>query len=151
MASSQTSTNHRAKSVGSARTQTSASSSTASSSAASAASSVTSVSAGATSNIASDHPRFADITARLDEIAQQVKSKDTSLDECLDLFDEAIALGSSAVDLVDSLTDIDFDEDEALSEAKDIDAADGHHADTADDHNADAAPASAVSSPSCTS
>lgn len=65
----------------------------------------------------SSHSRFADIGARLDEIAKQVKSKDTSLDECLDLFDEAIALGSSAVDLVDSLRDIDFDEeDEAASE-----------------------------------
>lgn len=65
----------------------------------------------------SSHSRFADIGARLDEIAKQVKSKNTSLDECLDLFDEAIALGSSAVDLVDSLRDIDFDEeDEAASE-----------------------------------
>ena len=66
---------------------------------------------------ASSHSRLADIGARLDEIAKQVKSKNTSLDECLDLFDEAIALGSSAVDLVDSLRDIDFDEeDEAASE-----------------------------------
>lgn len=65
----------------------------------------------------SSHSRFADIGARLDEIAKQVKSKNTSLDECLDLFDEAIALGSSAVDLVDSLRDIDFDEeDDAASE-----------------------------------
>lgn len=70
-----------------------------------------------TPTASSSHSRFADIGARLDEIAKQVKSKNTSLDECLDLFDEAIALGSSAVDLVDSLRDIDFDEeDEAASE-----------------------------------
>lgn len=46
---------------------------------------------------------FDDITARLDEIIAQVRSKDTSLERSLDLFDEAIELGSQAVELVDSL------------------------------------------------
>ena len=45
---------------------------------------------------------FEDITGRLDEIIAQVRSKDTSLERSLDLFDEAIALGSKAVELVDS-------------------------------------------------
>lgn len=45
---------------------------------------------------------FDDISARLDEIIVQVKSKDTSLERSLDLFDEAIKLGSRAVDMVDS-------------------------------------------------
>ena len=45
---------------------------------------------------------FEDITGRLDEIIVQVRSKDTSLERSLDLFDEAIALGSKAVELVDS-------------------------------------------------
>ncbi len=45
---------------------------------------------------------FEDITARLDEIIATVRSKDTSLERSLDLFDEAIALGSKAVELVDS-------------------------------------------------
>ena len=45
---------------------------------------------------------FEDITGRLDEIIAQVRSKDTSLERSLDLFDEAIALGSRAVELVDS-------------------------------------------------
>lgn len=45
---------------------------------------------------------FDDITERLDEIVAQVRSKDTSLERSLDLFDEAIALGSKAVDMVDS-------------------------------------------------
>ncbi|AEB07100.1 Exonuclease VII small subunit [Coriobacterium glomerans PW2] len=45
---------------------------------------------------------FDDITARLDEIIGQVRSKDTSLERSLDLFDEAIALGSKAVEMVDT-------------------------------------------------
>lgn len=45
---------------------------------------------------------FDDITERLDEIIAQVRSKDTSLERSLDLFDEAIDLGSRAVDMVDS-------------------------------------------------
>lgn len=44
---------------------------------------------------------FDDITARLDEIVSKVRSKDTSLEKSLDLFDEAIELGSRAVDMVD--------------------------------------------------
>lgn len=97
----------------------------------------------------SSHSRFADIGARLDEIAKQVKSKNTSLDECLDLFDEAIALGSSAVDLVDSLRDIDFDEeDEAASEDDPAPAAKA--APTAPEDNA-APAANAVSTSTSTS
>ena len=45
---------------------------------------------------------FDQITARLDEIVGQVRDKDTSLERSLDLFDEAIALGSKAVDMVDT-------------------------------------------------
>ena len=45
---------------------------------------------------------FDDITERLDEIVATVRSKDTSLERSLDLFDEAIKLGSAAVDMVDS-------------------------------------------------
>ena len=44
---------------------------------------------------------FDDITERLDEIVATVRSKDTSLERSLDLFDEAIKLGSTAVDMVD--------------------------------------------------
>ena len=50
---------------------------------------------------ASSHNSFDDITARLDEIVSTVRSKDTSLERSLDLFDEAIKLGSQAVDMVD--------------------------------------------------
>lgn len=45
---------------------------------------------------------FDDITERLDQIIAQVRSRDTSLERSLDLFDEAIELGSRAVDMVDS-------------------------------------------------
>lgn len=50
---------------------------------------------------ASGYENFSDVTARLDEIVTAVRNKDTSLERSLDLFDEAIALGTRAVDLVD--------------------------------------------------
>lgn len=49
----------------------------------------------------SEYNRFSDVTDRLDEIIESVRAKDTSLERSLDLFDEAIALGTRAVDLVD--------------------------------------------------
>lgn len=49
----------------------------------------------------SAYESFDQITSRLDEIVSQVKKKDTSIEHSLELFDEAIALGSKAVDLVD--------------------------------------------------
>lgn len=45
---------------------------------------------------------FDQITERLDEIVSQVRKKDLPLERSLDLFDEAIALGSKAVDFVDT-------------------------------------------------
>ena len=45
---------------------------------------------------------FDDITSRLDEIAREVRRKDLPLESSLDLFDEAVALASKAVDLVDT-------------------------------------------------
>ncbi len=59
---------------------------------------------------------FGDITERLDEIIAQVRSKDTSLERSLDLFDEAIKLGSKAVELVDSF-DMSDEEAALLEEA----------------------------------
>lgn len=49
----------------------------------------------------SGYERFSDVTQRLDEIIGAVRDKNTSLERSLDLFDEAIALGTRAVDLVD--------------------------------------------------
>ena len=50
----------------------------------------------------SAYKSFDQIVERMDEIVDQVRGKDTSLERSLDLFDEAIALGSKAVDMVDS-------------------------------------------------
>lgn len=82
---------------------------------------------------------FDDITARLDEIIAAVRSKDTSLERSLDLFDEAISLGSKAVDLVDSF-DLSSREAQALEEGADpVPATEaGGSADTSD--GSDAAP-----------
>lgn len=69
----------------------------------------------------SRYQTFGDITGRLDDIVSQVRDKDVSLERSLDLFDEAIALGSKAVDLVDAT---DFSpEEEARLDADQKDAA----------------------------
>ena len=63
----------------------------------------------------SGYERFSDVTARLDEIIADVRNKDTSLERSLDLFDEAIALGTRAVDLVDKAA-FSHEERERLAE-----------------------------------
>ena len=70
---------------------------------------------------------FDQITSRLDEIVGQVRDKDTSLERSLDLFDEAIALGSKAVDLVDT-TDFTRAERERMREAEESGDSDGTEA-----------------------
>lgn len=45
---------------------------------------------------------FDDVMARMDDIVTAVRAKDASLERSLDLFDEAIALGSKAVEMVDN-------------------------------------------------
>lgn len=81
---------------------------------------------------------FDDITARLDEIITQVRSKETSLERSLDLFDEAIELGSRAVDMVDSFelspreADLLDDRVDAEPAPSDTAPADGAPADGAD-------------------
>jgi exonuclease VII small subunit len=64
----------------------------------------------------SPYKTFDQITTRLDEIIIQVRDKDTSLERSLDLFDEAIALGSKAVDLVDT-TEFSPEEEALLNAA----------------------------------
>ena len=49
----------------------------------------------------SGYERFSDVNGPLDKIIAAVRDKDTSLERSLDLLDEAIALGTRAVDLVD--------------------------------------------------
>lgn len=69
----------------------------------------------------SPYKTFDQITTRLDEIIVQVRDKDTSLERSLDLFDEAIALGSKAVDLVDT-TEFSPEEEALLNAAAATDA-----------------------------
>jgi cytosine/adenosine deaminase-related metal-dependent hydrolase len=68
-------------------------------------------------NKATAYKTFDDITERLDEIVTQVRDKETSLERSLDLFDEAIALGSRAVDMVDT-TDFTPEEEARLQQAE---------------------------------
>ena len=77
---------------------------------------------------------FDDITERLDEIISTVRSKDTSLERSLDLFDEAIELGSRAVDMVDSF-ELSPREAEMLDE-REAAAAQSHDAAGAQDGDA---------------
>ena len=76
----------------------------------------------------SQYQTFPQITERLDAIVSVVRDKDVSLERSLDLFDEAIALGSKAVDMVDA-TDFSPEEaaqleDEAAKKAADSDDSD---------------------------
>ena len=101
------------------------------------------------------YEHFSDITHRLDEIASAVKSKDISLEATLDLFDEAIALGTRAVTLVDVPKDLDdaavdaSTSDDAEKTAPDADAADA--ADAADTHASSASSSSSLSTSSSSS
>lgn len=70
----------------------------------------------------SEYNRFSDVTDRLDEIIDSVRDKDTSLERSLDLFDEAIALGTRAVDLVDKAA-FSPEERERLVDAGEAEAA----------------------------
>ena len=63
----------------------------------------------------SEYRTFAQISDRLDTIVDAVRAKDISLERSLDLFDEAIALGSKAVDMVDA-TDFSPEEEARLAE-----------------------------------
>ena len=64
----------------------------------------------------SQYQSFGQINDRLGELVSQVRDKDVSLERSLDLFDEAIALGSKAVSLVDA-TDFSPEEEARLAEA----------------------------------
>lgn len=78
---------------------------------------------------ASGYENFSDVTARLDEIVSAVRNKDTSLERSLDLFDEAIALGTRAVDLVDKAAFSPEEKERLVSPPEDEEA--GRQADDA--------------------
>ena len=86
----------------------------------------------------SGYQSFDQIANRLDEIVGQVRDKDTSLERSLDLFDEAIALGSKAVEMVDkpnfSAAELErMNEEPAASEAA-PEGADGQGGSERKDH-----------------
>lgn len=64
----------------------------------------------------SGYTTFGQINERLDEIVVQVRRKDLPLESSLDLFDEAIALGSKAVDFVDTAPVLPDETDEEQSQ-----------------------------------
>ena len=84
----------------------------------------------------SEYQSFDQITARLDSIVDQVRDKNVSLEHSLDLFDEAIALGSKAVNMVDT-TEFTPEEEERLVQAQAAgDATDGSGTAAATDEQA---------------
>ena len=82
----------------------------------------------------SAYQSFDDIVGRLDEIVGTVRDKDTSLERSLDLFEEAISLGSKAVDMVDK---VDLTAQDAAAEKPDKPVASGSDSDTSSDADAD--------------
>lgn len=79
----------------------------------------------------SAYQTFDQISGRLDDIVAAVRDRDISLERSLDLFDEAIALGTKAVGMVDA-TDFSPEEEARLAAA-------AHGGDEADAATGDAA------------
>jgi exonuclease VII small subunit len=87
----------------------------------------------------SKYQTFDQISGRLDDIVDAVRDKDVSLERSLDLFDEAIALGSKAVELVDATDFTPEEEARLVQAASEKDAAEsGADASAADADDADA-------------
>ena len=91
----------------------------------------------------SEYQSFDQITARLDSIVDQVRDKNVSLEHSLDLFDEAIALGSKAVNMVDT-TEFTPEEEERLVQAQA--AGDASNEEAASDEQVEASAADETSS-----
>ena len=91
----------------------------------------------------SEYQSFGQITARLDSIVDQLRDKNVSLEHSLDLFDEAIALGSKAVNMVDT-TEFTPEEEERLVQAQA--AGDASNEEAASDEQAEASAADETSS-----
>jgi exodeoxyribonuclease VII small subunit len=70
-------------------------------------------------SLQSDRRSYTHVRTQLEDIATQIKDKDTSLDQCLDLYEEAIRLGNSCIELIDTT---DFSAEE-LEHMMDEDAA----------------------------
>ena len=67
-----------------------------------------------------DQSSYSRLRERLEEIVVQVRSKDVPLEKSLDLYEEALRLGSSCADMIDR-TDFSADEMELmLDESQDL-------------------------------
>ena len=64
---------------------------------------------------------FDDIKSRLDEIVEAVNADDISLDEALDLYEEAVNLGMRASELIEEGEE-EKEEEEAFGEEAEADA-----------------------------
>lgn len=81
-----------------------------------------------------DKSSYLRVKSHLDDIAAQIRQKDLPLEKALDLYEEAIRLGNSCADLIDT-TDFSLEELEAFNggDAGDADdAGDGGEADAGD-------------------
>lgn len=63
---------------------------------------------------------YSDLSSRLDAIVSEVKKRDTSLEASLQLLDEALELGSQAVDLIDKAPEDDEDKGKGSVKTEDM-------------------------------
>ena len=75
---------------------------------------------------ASEYADFASVKSRLDEIVKAVSDDEMPLDEALDLYEEAVALGMRASDLLEE--GIVVEEEQAQDEAAEAVQTDSEHA-----------------------
>lgn len=71
------------------------------------------------STIINEPRTFAEVRTRLEDIVIEVRSKDLSLERSLDLYEEAIHLGSLCSDLIDK-TNFSPEETEALANVRSL-------------------------------
>ena len=64
------------------------------------------------------HNSYLKVKYHLDEIVDQIRSKDVPLEKALDLYEEAIKLGNSCADMIDK-ADFSMEELEAFNASKD--------------------------------
>jgi len=64
------------------------------------------------------HNSYLKVKNHLDEIVDQIRSKDVPLEKALDLYEEAIKLGNSCADMIDK-ADFSMEELEAFNASKD--------------------------------
>ena len=87
-----------------------------------------------TQNRPADQSSYLRVKSHLDDIAKQIRAKDLPLEKALDLYEEAIRLGNTCADLIDTT---DF----SLEELEMVGASEGEEPAAAEDATADGEPA----------